>query len=262
MAVPGFVPRGIRFRVLDSFHSTDDKSPLHSLTRLLVKSPVYNSNRLLASDTHHSLKFSLTMPPRFIARQLSHPTGLVGRIMGRLMNRHNAKLNAFAVHQLKLKPSDRVLEIGFGGGVTLPLLIKQAGFVGGVDRSLDMVKRAKAIFSDAVSSGRAEFRQGTVEALPFEVSSFEKVCTVNTVYFWSSLDAGFLEIHRVLSPGGSVVVGFLPKERMDRLGMPIDIFTSRTPESVITALTSTGFTNVRVERPEPTTPWNVIVAIR
>src|SRR5207244_9228003 len=104
--------------------------------------------------------------------------------------------------------------------------------------------------------------KGTVEALPFEVSSFEKVCTVNTVYFWSSLDAGFLEIHRVLSPGGRVVVGFLPKERMGRLGMPIDIFTSRTPESVITALTSAGFTNVRVERPEPTTPWNVIVAIR
>ena len=181
---------------------------------------------------------------------------------GRLMNRHNAKLNAFAVQQLNLTSSDRVLEIGFGGGVTLPLLIKQAGFVGGVDRSLDMVKRAKAIFSDAVSSGRAEFRQGTVEALPFEVSSFGKVCTVNTVYFWSSLDAGFLEIHRVLSPGGRVVVGFLPKERMDRLGMPIDIFTSRTPESVIAALTSAGFTDVRVERPEPSTPWNVIVAIR
>jgi hypothetical protein len=29
-----------------------------------------------------------------------------------------------------------------------------------------------------------------------------------------------------------------------------------------TALTSTGFTDVRVERPEPSTPWNVIVAIR
>jgi hypothetical protein len=44
--------------------------------------------------------------------------------------------------------------------------------------------------------------------------------------------------------------------------MPIDIFTSRTPESVITALAGAGFSDVRVERPEPTTPWNVIVAIR
>ena len=66
----------------------------------------------------------------------------------------------------------------------------------------------------------------------------------------------------MLSPGGGAVVGFLPKERMDRLGMAIDIFTSRTPESVITVLTSAGFTDVLVERPEPTPHWNVIVAVR
>src|SRR3954470_19253675 len=130
------------------------------------------------------------MPPRFIARQLSRPTGFFGRIMGRLMNRHNAKLNSYAVRQLELTPSDRVLEVGFGGGVSLPALIAGAAFVGGVDRSSDMVRRAKAMFSEAVSAGRADFREGNVEELPFEASSFGKVCTVNTVYFWSSLDAG------------------------------------------------------------------------
>jgi len=202
------------------------------------------------------------MPPRFIARQLSRPTGFFGRIMGRLMNRHNAKLNAYAVRQLDLTPSDRILEIGFGGGVTLPSLIAGAAFVGGVDRSREMVRRAKASFSEAVLAGRAIFREGNVEELPFEVSSFGKVCTVNTVYFWSSLDAGFAEIHRVLSPGGRVVLGFLPKERMDRMGMPKDIFTSRAPEDVIAALTKAGFSDVRIERPEPTTPWTVLVATR
>jgi arsenite methyltransferase len=202
------------------------------------------------------------MPPRFIARQLSRPTGFFGRIMGRLMNRHNAKLNAYAVRQLDLTPSDRILEIGFGGGVTLPSLIAGAAFVGGVDRSREMVRRAKARFSEAVLAGRAIFREGNVEELPFEVSSFGKVCTVNTVYFWSSLDAGFAEIHRVLSPGGRVVVGFLPKERMDRMGMPTDIFTSRAPADVVAALTKAGFSDVRIERPEPTTPWNVLVATR
>ena len=201
------------------------------------------------------------MPPRFIARQLSCPTGFFGRIMGRLMNRLNAQLNAFAVRQLDLTPSDRVLEIGFGGG-SLPSLIAAAAFVGGVDRSRDMVGRAKARFSKAVSAGRADFREGNVEELPFEASSFEKVCTVNTVYFWSSLDAGFTEIRRVLSPGGSVVIGFLPKERMDRMGMPADIFTSRSPVDVIAALGKVGFTDVRVERSEPAAPWNVIVATR
>jgi len=202
------------------------------------------------------------MPPRFIARQLSRPTGFFGRIMGRLMNRHNAKLNSYAVRQLEVTPSDRVLEVGFGGGVSLPSLIASAAFVGGVDRSRDMVRRAKAMFSEAVSAGRADFREGNVEELPFEASSFGKVCTVNTIYFWSSLDAGFAEIRRVLLPGGRVVVGFVPKERMDRMGMPADIFTSRAPNDVVAALRKAGFSDVRIERPKPTTPWNVMVATR
>ena len=202
------------------------------------------------------------MPPRFIARQLSRPTGFFGRIMGRLMNRHNAKLNSYAVRQLEVTPSDRVLEVGFGGGVSLPSLIASAAFVGGVDRSRDMVRRAKAMFSEAVSAGRADFREGNVEELPFEASSFGKVCTVNTIYFWSSLDAGFAEIRRVLLPGGRVVVGFVPKERMDSMGMPADIFTSRAPNDVVAALRKAGFSDVRIERPKPTTPWNVMVATR
>ena len=182
--------------------------------------------------------------------------------MGRLMNRTNADVNAFAVRQLELVPSDRVLEIGFGGGGTLPTLMAGAAFVGGVDRSRDVVARARARFSEAVQTGRADFREGSVEALPFEAGSFAKVCTVNTVYFWTSLDAGFAEIHRVLMPDGRLAVGFLPKDHMDRMGMPMDIFTSRTPDDVIAALTKAGFEGVRIERPEPTTAWNVIVATR
>ena len=69
-----------------------------------------------------------------------------------------------------------------------------------------MVKRAQKNFSKAVEAGRADFHEGSVEALPFASGSFAKVCTVNTVYFWKSLEVGFNEIHRVLSPGGRLVV--------------------------------------------------------
>ena len=151
------------------------------------------------------------MPPRFIARQLSCPSGLPGRIVGRLMNRRNARMNAFAVTQLELQPADRVLEIGFGGGVTLPTLIAVAGSVTGLDRSRDAVNLANARFSTAVKAGRAQFRVGVVESLPFESGHFTKVCTVNTVYFWKSLDQPFAEIFRVLAPRGRAVIGFLPK---------------------------------------------------
>lgn len=182
--------------------------------------------------------------------------------MGWLMNRTNAAVNVFAVQQLDLKPTDRVLEIGFGGGVTLPSLLKASAFVAGVDRSDDVVRRATTRFANAVRAAHADFRVGTVEALPFEAGSFDKVCTVNTLYFWTSLQQGFAEIRRVLTLGGRVVVGFLPKERMDRMDMPTDIFTTRSPDSIIAALGETGFTDVRCERPTSETSWIVIVATR
>ncbi len=207
-------------------------------------------------------KDELDMPPRFIARQLSHPTGVLGRVIGRLMNRHNARMNAFAIKQLGLTSADHVLEVGFGGGVTLSSLISTAGYVAGVDRSSVMVERARANFAEAVSVGRAQFYEGNIEALPFGSATFEKACTINTVYFWPSLRLGFAELHRVLSPGGRLVVGFLPKQWMDRMGYPSDVFTSRTPEEVMAALTGAGFDGIRVERPEPATRWNVIVASR
>jgi hypothetical protein len=49
---------------------------------------------------------------------------------------------------------------------------------------------------------------------------------------------------------------------MDRMGMPTDIYTSRAPDDVIAALTKARFEAVRIERPEPNTRWNVIVASR
>lgn len=202
------------------------------------------------------------MPPRFVAQQLSHPTGLVGSLMGRLMNRHNARLNAFALEQLTLGPQERLLEIGFGGGVMLEALLDRAGYVAGVDRSRVMVERARTRFRSAVESGRAEFLEGTVEAMPLATGAFDKAVTVNTIYFWPSLELAFREIARVLRPGGRLVVGFLPKVHMDRMKMPADIFTPRTPEEVSAALQGTGFRAVHIERPAPTTAWNVLIAIR
>jgi len=202
------------------------------------------------------------MAPRFIAKQLAQPKGPLGAVIRFLMNRHNARMNTFALRQLQLEPTDHVLEIGFGGGLTLPSLLDATAFVTGLDRSDDVIASANRRFSKHIDSGRADFRQGDVGELPFHASTFDKVCTVNTVYFWTSLEAGFAEIYRVLKPRGRIAVGFLPKERMDRMGMPEDIFTTRAPLEVVGAVTKAGFKDALIARPEPLTPWNVVVATR
>jgi len=125
-----------------------------------------------------------------------------------------------------------------------------------------MVRRATVRFRKAVNAGRAEFRVGTIENLSCAAASFDKVCTVNTIYFWESLDAGFVEIRRVLRPGGLAVIGFLPKEHMDRMGMPSDIFTTRSSDEVSTAIERAGFSQVRIERRAASTAWNVVLATR
>ena len=76
------------------------------------------------------------------------------------------------------------------------------------------------------------------------------------------MSSGFAEIYRVLKPQGRIAVGFLPKERMDRMRMPEDIFTTRAPLDVVGVITKTGFKDVLIARPEPQTPWNVVVATR
>jgi arsenite methyltransferase len=88
------------------------------------------------------------------------------------------------------------------------------------------------------------------------------MCTVNTVYFWRSLDAGCSEIHRVLAPGGRAVVGFHTDEHMDRVAKPEDIFTTRAPDDVVSALERAGFGTVQVTQPEPATSWIAVVARR
>ena len=195
------------------------------------------------------------MAPRFVARQLSRPTGLGGRIIRSLMNRGNATLNSYAVDQLGLSAHDRVLEIGFGGGVALPRLISEAAYVCGVDASPDVVNAASRRFAKDVSAGRAEFRLGVVESLPSSDDAFDKALSVNTVYFWKSLDSGAGELGRVLKRGGRVVLGFVPKSRMDRMNMPPDIFAPREPDDVANALSSAGFGAVEVRKPRGDSGW-------
>ena len=143
------------------------------------------------------------MAPRFIAKQLSRPSGFMGAVTRHLMNRHNARINAFAVQQLQLGPSDRVLEIGFGGG---PRGTKGAAGCGHLRcrrRSFkwDVVDWAQRHFASSVKAGRAKFCQCNVESLPFEGSGVLKRSARSTRSIsGSSLQAGFAEIRRVLKP--------------------------------------------------------------
>jgi arsenite methyltransferase len=179
-----------------------------------------------------------------ISRQLSNPSGLGGRVIASLMNRGNRAMNDRAIELLEVGPSSRVLDLGFGGGLTLPLLMARAKTVTGVDRAADMIEAASSRHASAVQDGRLTLVAGDVARLPLADDSVDRVLTVNTVYFWPDLSAAFGEIRRVLAPGGRLVIGIRDGAVMRRVSR--DVFTIRTPDELADALTGNGFTGVEV----------------
>jgi SAM-dependent methyltransferase len=139
---------------------------------------------------------------RLIARQLGRPS----RVTGRLLNLANARGNARGVELLEVSSGDRVLDVGFGGGVALKKLATRAGFVAGVDHSQAAVRAARERFEREVEDGRMQLGEASVEELPFGDASFDGVLTVHTIYFWPDPERGLREIWRVLRRGGRLVL--------------------------------------------------------
>jgi SAM-dependent methyltransferase len=100
-----------------------------------------------------------------------HPRGIVGRFIGARMARQHQPETDWTLSLLNLSRTDRVLEIGFGGGRLLGLMAQQAGFVAGLDISSTMVRAARRRFARQISAGTMAVLQGDVSSLPLAPST-------------------------------------------------------------------------------------------
>jgi SAM-dependent methyltransferase len=182
-----------------------------------------------------------------LSRQLSHPSGATGKVVARVMNRGNRQLNNTAIARLDIQPGARVLDLGFGGGLTFAPLWHRGATVIGIDRATEMVAAAQARYADAVADGRLELHEGDVRQLPLADGTVNRALSVNTIYFWPDLRAAFGELRRVLAPGGRLIVAIRDMTVMQRLDPTV--FTLRSTQEVAAALRDAGFTQVEAETP-------------
>ena len=189
------------------------------------------------------------IPSRVLSLQARKPSGLIGRyLMTKIFNEGNADLNSFVMDMLELESSDRVLEIGFGPGKLIKQMaaITTEGVVEGIDFSEVMLKQASRVNKHHISHGKVRLQRGECKTLPFENDSFNKLCSINTLYFWKDPDKYFLEMFRVIRPGGIIAIGFRDDKQLSNLNLSKDIFNTYSQTEVISLLSIAGFSDVRV----------------
>ena len=189
------------------------------------------------------------IPSRVLSLQARKPTGLIGRyLMTKIFNEGNNDLNSFVMDMLELQSSDRVLEIGFGPGKLINQMaaITTEGVVEGIDFSEVMLKQASRVNKHHISHGKVRLQRGECKNLPFENESFNKLCSINTLYFWKDPDKYFLEMFRVIKPGGTIAIGFRDDKQMSNLNLSRDIFNTYSQTEVVSLLSNAGFSDARV----------------
>ncbi|GAB3262663.1 hypothetical protein GCM10027347_28540 [Larkinella harenae] len=156
---------------------------------------------------------------REMARQLGRPDGESGLKVGEMMNLSNTNMTKRAVESLILTEGDNVLEIGPGNADHVRQIVDETALIEyhGVDISETMVQEAEKRNADLLAAGQAHFKLSDGQTLPFPASTFDKIFTVNTVYFWENPADYAAEIHRVLKPGGRFVLALADKGFMEKL---------------------------------------------
>jgi arsenite methyltransferase len=179
---------------------------------------------------------------RLVAGQLGNPTGPLGSVIARVLNKGNAPTITAAVLALELSGQETVADIGFGGGLGLDLLLDATtGSVHGVEPSSDMVKRAERTHPDDVSGGHLCLHVGTMDALPLDNSSLDAWISLNTIYFIPDLAPAFADLRRVLKPSGRGVIGMADPAWLGRQPFAKHGFTVRPVDEVSAVLARAGF---------------------
>jgi ubiquinone/menaquinone biosynthesis C-methylase UbiE len=159
-----------------------------------------------------------------VIKQFGKPAGLFGRIVGWSMSLKNSDRVNWTIEKLQARPSDTLLEIGYGPGVTLRKMADRltSGFIAGIDHSDIMFKQASKRNRKHVENGKVKLECGTVWDLEYPKNHFDIIYGSNVHFFWENPTREFKHLVSFLKSGGRLVMVFQPRLAKTGIGEVAD----------------------------------------
>lgn len=187
---------------------------------------------------------------KILARNLANPQGEKGIEIGEMMNATNIGMTLESIRTLLIEDDESILEIGHGNAGHLRSLLGLAQNLKytGVDISETMHTEAKRLNKDFASQADFIWYEGA--KLPFEDKKFDKVFTVNTIYFWENPVAFLNEIYRVLKDDGIFVLTFAQRNFMEKLPFTAYNFTLYNNDEMEQLIAESHFKRMKISEKE------------
>jgi arsenite methyltransferase len=164
-----------------------------------LRNEVKAKYRDVAVNPHRTFHFHTG---RSLARRLGYDETVVARMPESAIEAFAGVGNPFS--QGALRPGERVVDLGSGGGFDCFVAAEQVGAEGqviGVDMTEEMLQRSRAA-ATAMGVGNVEFRGGMNEDLPIEDCWADVVISNGVINLCADKHRVFDEIMRVLRLGG------------------------------------------------------------
>jgi ubiquinone/menaquinone biosynthesis C-methylase UbiE len=198
---------------------------------------------------------------KYVGRNFGNPNGIGGIVSTKIMNVINQKQYAAVLQNLNMQPNETILDIGFGNGYVINKLFKQKTPLNiyGIEISEDMLnkvtkkyskklnkmvvknkKDTTAIFETMSQKKHVKLFLENIHKTSFAGNIFDKIYTVNTLYFWNELSSCFAEIMRILKPNGIFLNVIYSKEYLEKLIFTKYVFQKLTIEEIKKITESNG----------------------
>lgn len=185
-----------------------------------------------------------------LASQLKNPSGEKGIEIADMMNETNIGMTKHAISCLNILPGDTILELGHGNCGHLDYLLQQNSGLKyfGLEMSELMKKEAQKINKVFIKEEQALFYLYDGLHIPFPDHFFDKIFTVNTVYFWAEPEKLLKDLYRVSKPGGKICITFAQESFMKLLPFTQFGFELYSIEKIEQLIASTSFHITGIEK--------------